>query len=157
MPGYKGHLLGGAASFGATFAAVSIAQIMPCADPYTIASCFAMAMAGSLFPDIDIKSKGQKLFYRIILGLFVYFFYNKQYVTLSYIAIAATLPLLVKHRGIFHNIWFLLGTLSALSYVLMCCMPHYDKRIILHMIFFMGGIVSHLWLDLGFVRMLRFR
>ena len=157
MPGYKGHLMGGAAAFGATYAAVSIAQLMPCGDPYLIASCFATAMAGSLFPDIDVKSKGQNLFYWIILGLFVYFFYNKQYVTLSYIAIAATLPLLVKHRGIFHNMWFLIAALAGLCYTLVCCIPQHDQKIILHMIFFVGGAISHLWLDFGFARMLRFR
>lgn len=157
MPGYKGHLMGGAASFGATLALVSVVQLMPYGDPLTIISCFATAMAGSLFPDIDIKSKGQYLFYWLILGLFIYFFYNKQFITLSYVSMAATLPMLTKHRGIFHNMWFLIGALSGLCYFLTCCMPQYDKRIILHMIFFMGGIISHLWLDMGFSRMVRFR
>jgi membrane-bound metal-dependent hydrolase YbcI (DUF457 family) len=157
MPGYKGHLMGGAAAFGAAYAAVSMAKFMPYGDPCMIASCFATALAGSLFPDIDIKSKGQNLFYWIILGLFVYFFYNKQFVTLSYIAMAATLPLLVKHRGIFHNMWFLIAALSGLSYTLVCCLPQYDQKIILHMVFFVAGALSHLWLDFGFVRMMRFR
>ncbi len=157
MPGYKGHLMGGAAAFGATFAGVSVAQLMPAGDPYTILSCFACAMAGSLFPDIDIKSKGQHLFYWLLLGLMLYFFYNKEFLTLSYIAIAATLPMLVKHRGLFHNMWFLIAALGALSYVLMGYLPNHDQMIVLHMIFFVGGAISHLWLDLGFVRMLRFR
>ncbi len=157
MPGYKGHLMGGAAAFGATFAATGIAQLMPAGDPYTILSCFACAMAGSLFPDIDIKSKGQNLFYWLLLGLLLYFFYKKEFVTLAYVAIVATLPMLVKHRGVFHNMWFLIAALGTLSYVLMGYLPNHDQKIILHMIFFVAGAISHLWLDLGFVRMLRFR
>ncbi|MEX0849476.1 MAG: metal-dependent hydrolase [Candidatus Dependentiae bacterium] len=157
MPGYKGHLMGGAAAFGATFALVSIVNIMPKQDPFIIASCFVAVMAGSLFPDIDVKSKGQNVFYWLILGLFVYFFYKKQFVTLAYVAIVATLPMLVKHRGLFHNIWFIVGALGTLCYLLTGYLPHYDKTIILHTIFFIAGAVSHLWLDLGFVRMFRFR
>lgn len=157
MPGYKGHLMGGAAAFGVSFAAVSVAQMMPIGDPYTILSCFICSMAGSLFPDIDVKSKGQNLFYWLLLALLLYFFYKKEFVTLAYVAIAATLPMLVKHRGIFHNMWFLIAALGALSYVLMGYLPNYDHMIILHMIFFVGGAISHLWLDLGFARMLRSR
>ncbi len=58
MPGYRGHLIGGTVTY------LAILQMMKSVQPSmsVVASGFVFCIVGSLFPDIDIKSKGQKLF-----------------------------------------------------------------------------------------------
>ena len=157
MPGYKAHLTGGLAAFGITYAAVTVTKTVVVLSIIPVIGWLLCTLAGSLFPDIDIKSKGQKYFYWLVLVSLIYFTYHKQFMPLALLAIAATIPMLVKHRGIFHNIWFLIGGLGALSYTLMLYMPKYEQTILIHTLFFLAGALSHVWLDVGFVRMFRFR
>ncbi len=157
MPGYKGHLVGGFVAFSVTYVVVTACQIVMVNSIMPVITLLLFCLAGALFPDIDTKSKGQKYFYWFILILLLYFTYKKMFMQLAFLSILATLPMLVKHRGIFHNIWFLLAGLGALCYLLVLYLPHYDQIIIIHMIFFIMGAISHLWLDLGPHRILKFR
>lgn len=157
MPGYKGHLSGGLIAFGITYVAITAHQLVMVTNMIPVIGWLACTMAGSLFPDIDVKSKGQNFFYWCILIVLMYFTYCQQFMPLAYVSIASMLPMLVKHRGIFHNIWFLIGGLGAMSYALVLYMPKYEQTIVIHTLFFLAGVISHLWLDVGFVRMLRFR
>jgi len=155
MPGYKGHLLGGSAAFGLIYLAVSTAQ--PVGDPVQGAIWYVCTLAGALFPDIDTKSKGQKYFYWIVLGLMLYFFYKGQLLMLSYLALASITPMLVKHRGIFHNMWFIVGIIIGMHFLATKYAPTYAASVALYLIFFAAGALSHLYLDLGFRRMVRLR
>ncbi len=157
MPGYKGHLTGGLTAFGITYVAVTATKTIIVSGIIPVVGLLICTLAGSLFPDIDIKSKGQKYFYWLVLVSLIYLAYHKQFMPLAYVAIAATIPMLVKHRGIFHNVWFLIGGLGALSYTLMLYMPKHEQTVFVHTLFFLAGALSHLWLDFGFVRMFRFR
>ena len=60
MPGFRGHLIGGTVTY------LAILQCIKSMQPSipVIISGFIFCIIGSLFPDIDIKSKGQKLFYQ---------------------------------------------------------------------------------------------
>lgn len=157
MPGYKGHLIGGFVAFSVTYVVVTACQLVIVNNIMPVITLLLFCLAGALFPDIDTKSKGQKYFYWFILVLLLYFTYAKMFMQLAFLSILATLPMLVKHRGIFHNIWFLLTGLGALCYLLVLYLPRYDQIIIIHMIFFMMGTISHLWLDLGPHRILKIR
>ena len=63
MPGFRGHLIGGTVTY------LAILQCIKSMQPSipVIISGFIFCIIGSLFPDIDIKSKGQKLFYSAAL------------------------------------------------------------------------------------------
>ncbi len=157
MPGYKGHLTGGLTAFGITYVITTATKTIMVHGIIPVVGLLICTLAGALFPDIDIKSKGQKYFYWMICISLVYLFYYKLFVPLAYVAIAATTPMLVKHRGLFHNVWFLIGGLGALSYALVLYVPKYEQAILAHTLFFFVGALSHLWLDFGFERMFRFR
>ena len=72
MPGYKGHLVGGAVAYGVTV--YLLRSLNPTA--ITLVEWFVCTLAGALFPDVDTKSKGQKYFYSVLwmvhLGLFFF-------------------------------------------------------------------------------------
>lgn len=157
MPGYKQHLMGGFVAFSLLSAALTIQGIIIVKSMIPVVGWAMCALAGSLFPDIDIKSKGQKYFYWLILLLMLYFTYYELFIPLASFAILSTTPMLVKHRGIFHNIWMLLAGFAVLSYVLIQWMPRHTDLIIIHMMFFLVGVISHVWLDMGLIRMLRLR
>lgn len=157
MPGYKGHLGGGLIAFGIMLTLLAARHVMLVDHIVPVMSLLLCTMAGALFPDIDTKSKGQKYFYWLIAVLMIYLIYKRLLVHLSVLAVAATTPMLVKHRGLFHNIWFLIAAFTAIGYSLMLYAPRYSEAVILHMLFFLAGVVSHLWLDMGVARMLKIR
>ena len=64
MPGYKGHIVGAALAFAGTLLVVS--KTYP-PTPLTALQWFLLTILGALFPDVDIKSKGQGIFYRVVL------------------------------------------------------------------------------------------
>lgn len=112
-------------------------------------------LAGSLFPDIDIKSKGQKLFYRgIVFALLFLFFYGKPQTGLVVGLIALT-PLLTNHRGLFHRLWFIILLSFASWWGLSVRFSHLQYALLYDLLFFCSGAISHLWLDMGFKRMVR--
>ncbi len=156
MPGYRKHLVGGAAAFGLTYAVLLLTkQAAP--SMLTAGQWLCCALAGSLFPDIDVKSKGQNYFYWLIALLLIYFAYQRQLVPLAGLALAATIPMLVRHRGIFHNLWFIIGLAGVGVLLTMNYAPRYTHMIAFDLLFFVVGAASHLWLDIGFARMIRVR
>jgi len=63
MPNYKGHLAGGVV----TYCVVLCALVGTAPSFMTAGEWLLFTLAGALFPDIDIKSKGQKYFYYLVL------------------------------------------------------------------------------------------
>lgn len=154
MPGYRTHLAGGAVTGGAALLLLACIGCFP-QDYWLALALIGAACAGSLFPDIDVKSKGQHYFYWVLLALFAYYMlYNKLYHCAG-IGLIAILPLLTRHRGILHNVWFLLLlTLVCMLQVQWYCTPYAPVMCSL-LFFFLLGMISHLWLDMGLRRMLR--
>lgn len=83
-------------------------------DPWrtvvSIALCFALALVGAAFPDTDIKSRPQVLFYRALFvadaALIALYFSRDALVYLhaaAFLGLGAMAPLLGKHRGWTHS------------------------------------------------------
>jgi membrane-bound metal-dependent hydrolase YbcI (DUF457 family) len=108
-------------------------------------------LLGSLFPDIDTKSKGQQLVYALSIILIVTLVLQKKVFAASLIALCCLLPLVTKHRGLFHDPWFLTLSINSMSVVALLRFPHQTSRIMADTLFFFLGVISHLVLD-RFVR-----
>jgi len=154
MPGYKGHLVGGCVAFGLLVGVlVGIALKQPSIT--TMIEWLLFALAGSLFPDIDIKSKGQKYFYYMVFLFFIVLVMQKRLEMLSCFSFIIITPLLVRHRGIFHSPGFIIATSLALWVFVSICMPRISHQFFFDMLFFMAGALSHVWLDFGLRQMIR--
>ena len=145
MPGYKKHIAAGIGSYVALIACLSIRSI----SLLRAAEWLFFMLLGSLFPDIDIKSKGQLLFYHIGLLILLFCMLFSQWRTVGIMSISLCLPLLVRHRGIFHNFWLISGiTLSAVFYAA-SLWPRAQYSLFSDAFFFLAGVASHLILDKG--------
>lgn len=153
MPNYKGHLVGGFFFYlitlfiiGSFFMSVSLA---------TKFEWLLFTLAGSLFPDIDTKSKGQKFFYILVFLLAIFLLAKNKITSVIILLFFCLVPLMVHHRGLFHRLWFIIATPAIISFIICCYLSGCNKIVFFDTVFFIVGAVSHLWLDLGFRRMLR--
>ncbi len=148
MPGYKEHLLGGAAAFGVTFAIIGSC----CASRLTAGEWLLCSLLGSLFPDVDIKSKGQKVFYSILLVVLIVLIIKQRLDLLAGLSLCAVVPLIVRHRGIFHNPLFVAALPFTVWFLLQTVFPDYKHILFYDTLFFVVGAISHLILDRGLKR-----
>lgn len=153
MANYKGHLAGGFVAYGLLFFCAMNNYVFS----WTMACEWLLCtLLGSLFPDIDIKSKIQTLFYQSLCIAFIVLCIQKRFATITFLSIPSLMPLIVKHRGIFHSFWFLLSiTGSMLAYVYVF-FPSFFPVLFFDSLFFMIGVISHLMLDRGLIRWARF-
>lgn len=151
MPNYKGHLVGGTVGFVLVIFFCSLHQ-SSCTQLLEWLLC---VLAGSLFPDIDTKSKGQKLFYAILCMVMFVCLVQEQLKLLAGLALAGMLPLLVNHRGIFHRLWFVMVLITVATFLLSTAYPFAQQRLIFDAAFFSLGAISHLYLDVGVKKMFR--
>ncbi|MCX5922487.1 MAG: metal-dependent hydrolase [Candidatus Dependentiae bacterium] len=152
MPGYKGHLVGGLIVGGLGLYVVQSLQPTYMA----MAEWVLCALAGALFPDIDIKSKGQKVFYRFLLVLFGFLLIKGHIQIFILMSVLAVVPMIVRHRGLFHKLWFVVGFPTIVALCITAYFPDYRSILFYDVSFFIAGAVSHLWLDVGLRRMFRF-
>ncbi len=77
--------------------------IPPVFDFLQIIGCFVIAVLFGLWPDVDIKSKSQKIFYSVLftLNLVLIVFFQK-YLESALLGLFAMLPIMSKHRGWTH-------------------------------------------------------
>jgi len=152
MPGYKIHLAGGVAIVALIFKYDPTHWLTNTTLSQKAFYLLALLL-GTLFPDIDIKSQGQKIFSKVLFIFFIIACFKREFNLIVVTAILALFPLLVKHRGITHNPWFLITLLVALCYF--ANMQHlYSKPLLLHgAFFFIAGAFSHLILDFGLLQL----
>jgi hypothetical protein len=125
------------------------------ASLFVAAEWLLCALAGSLFPDVDIKSKGQKYFYYCALLLLSVLLLYQKYELFACCSMLAFTPMLARHRGIFHELWFVIAAPLGVWFVVSGLYPSYAHSFFFDTIFFIAGAISHLWLDRGFFRMMR--
>ncbi len=153
MPNYKGHLFGGVSVFVVILLALT--RFAACPSYKTVLEWLFFCCAGALFPDVDTKSKGQKWYFRILFILLLYAFIKRNMAIVWFVTFSFVIPHIVIHRGIFHRIWFVIAIPLTIGLLLCAHFPTCQKIIWYDTLFFIIGAVSHLWLDLGFRRMLR--
>ena len=77
--------------------------IPPVSDFVKIVGCFAVAVLFGLWPDVDIKSKSQKIFYSVLFALnVVLIVFLQKYLESALLGLFAMLPIMSKHRGWTH-------------------------------------------------------
>lgn len=77
--------------------------IPPLMDFIKIIGCFAVAVLFGLWPDVDIKSKSQRIFYGVLFLLnFVLIVFLQKYLESALLGLFAMLPIMSKHRGWTH-------------------------------------------------------
>ena len=152
MPGYRQHLAGGAIIFF-----VSLVIVLHWCVPtlLTLAEWGLCALAGSLFPDIDTKSKGQRYFYWLLCVVLCTLLVLRRYKAFAFMSIVSLIPLMVHHRGICHRPGFIIIVPCAAALAIATCMPGCTWMLCYDALFFIIGALSHVWLDLGWRRMLR--
>lgn len=148
MANYKGHLVGGAVTYGVLFFLI---PIMP--TTARAAQWLVWCLGGALFPDVDIKSKGHNIFYLTMIPVLIFLIAQSRYQLAAVLAVASLLPLVAQHRGLFHRFWFLLIIAGALFLVLPTYTGISTNVLRTDLIFFLAGAVSHLFLDVGFRKM----
>jgi len=153
MPGYKTHLVGGLAVYGVTLYLLR----SYCGSALVAAEWLLFCLAGSLFPDVDTKSKGRTFFYHILLGILIVFAVQRKFLAMGAVAIFALVPLITRHRGLFHQIWFVIGLPVIVAFIIGFYATGHTRIIMFNTLFFIVGAISHLFLDFGIIRSFKFR
>jgi LexA-binding, inner membrane-associated putative hydrolase len=154
MPGYKGHLVGGCCTYGIILGTLHALNSDFNPSFSTLMLWLMISVAGALFPDIDTKSKGQKYFYWVLFWFLMWRIIQFKKIPsddcfniVALTAIIALIPLLVPHRGITHQEWFIASIAGAAWVVLCRLFPCHASAIPLQLTFFVAGACSHIWLD----------
>lgn len=153
MPNYKGHLVGGLVVY--CIALVVLIGSVP--SLVTAFEWLLFALAGALFPDVDIKSKGQKYFYYLVFIIFVLLAYKGRFQALSCCSFIVITPMLTRHRGIFHSTWFVVSIPVIVWLAMSALYPKLAAPFFFDTFFFIAGALSHLFLDRGLSQMFRRR
>jgi membrane-bound metal-dependent hydrolase YbcI (DUF457 family) len=152
MPNYKGHLVGGFAAY-ALFLFFFIGIAKP--SLFVAGEWLIFTLAGALFPDIDIKSKGQKYFYFSVFLFFIVLASYQHFEMVTCCSFIAMVPMLVRHRGVFHSPLFVIITPLIIWMIVSSINPAKTDHFFLDSFFFIIGALSHIWLDLGTSQMMR--
>lgn len=107
MPGYKGHLAGGAVA-GAAILGGAVWSGLYAPSFTQMAVLGGLALLGALFPDVDTDSKGQHLFYLMLVVLDLALLWKGYFKWAAILGLAAMFPALGSHRGWTHTWWAML-------------------------------------------------
>ncbi len=152
MAGYKGHIIGASLLYIGILVAIK-----ECCVPSLTCSVewLCAILAGALFPDIDIKSKGQRYFYWIMLALFLWLIVQQRFDVIALLSIIIFTPLLVPHRGLFHQTWFV-TFFPCVVWMGMCIViPTHSRTLFFSTCFFICGALSHLFIDFVWIPVMR--
>ena len=103
MSGYKWHMTGGIVLMLLVVHFIYHYFLTP--SLYEISWYIILATMFALWPDVDIKSKGQKVFYILFFLIDVYLIFTSQFKISAFFGLLIILPILSKHRGWTHTYW----------------------------------------------------
>ena len=152
MPGYKGHITGSLVAGGIAAVAAFMLGYHFLVTPSQIAGLLGFCLLGGLFPDSDTDSKGQNLFYGLLIvgdGALIYF---RQYSWAAWVGIFAMLPALGHHRSWTHTWWAML--VVGIPIVVIPLMVLGRSTLMVYLPFYVAftvGYFSHLLLDRKFL------
>jgi len=151
MPGYRAHLMGGFTVYiGLLYTLQSLTP-----TPLTMFEWLGCALIGSLFPDVDTKSKGQLWFYRLFFIILIILALKERYFVAAIISILGILPMLFRHRGLFHRPLFLVSIPVVAMIIIKICAPASAQVFFFDAIFFLAGALSHIVMDRGIKALFR--
>ncbi len=108
MPGYRGHIIAGTVFGLLLLVGLAFSPLARGLEPVPMLVhgivILWLAILFALFPDVDIKSRGQVLFYRIFFVLDLLLLIQKFYVEAALLGFLAMLPIISRHRGWTHTI-----------------------------------------------------
>ena len=117
--------------------------------------CLTLTLLGALFPDVDIKSKGQKVFYSLAFIIAIIAFLSRAWNSLAWLGMMCFFPLAVVHRGPMHNPYVLIATPWIVARSLQQLFPTIHALSPMYHVFFIAGALSHLVLDFGLIKTLK--
>lgn len=155
MPGYKSHLTAGGVAAVVVLAhthwALPTGSLVTPENLWYIGAC----LFGSLFPDIDIKSKGQRLWYYALAPCIALATWFGSISLLGALGVLSVIPPLLPHRGITHESWFVVCAPLAVPFVLWLYHPaHLILGFNLYGYFVLGAF-THLILDFGVMKFIK--
>lgn len=155
MPNYRGHLVGGVFTYLVMIAIATKTCFPISLKINTLISWFIALLLGSLFPDIDVISVGQKFFFYFIFVTTVIVILLQEWNLLFFLGLAAFFPLCIRHRGIMHHPLFVITTPLLIPVAINYYQPAFFNGIIIITLFFIAGAMSHLILDFGLVKVIK--
>lgn len=109
MASYRGHIWGGLLFFvPLIILLVFFFELYKQPLPMLLAQVailLGVTLLFALFPDIDIKSKGQRIFYLIFFCVDLVLIVTNHWREAAFLGLFAMLPLLTEHRGWTHSFW----------------------------------------------------
>ena len=111
MSNYRGHVIG-AAGFGVAYLAllslVFNLEVIPTDREIFTGFAFPVVLVGltvmfGLFPDIDINSHAQNIFYSFFFAIDLWLIFTENFAEAAYLGLIAMLPVISKHRGWTHS------------------------------------------------------
>ena len=156
MPDYRTHIAGGVAAY-ALLLAIPLYLFGKHfdLDITLLAWLLICAIAGALFPDIDIKSKGQMIFGKVAALLIVAGLLLQNWLFLSSLSIILLFPLIVHHRSVTHQLWFVLTVPLCMPILAALFSKNFIAPAFWGYLFFAAGATSHILLDFGVVNSMR--
>lgn len=146
MPGYKAHLAGGAIVGTAVLGGLAWSGVY--APSFAqVGVLGGLVLLGALFPDVDTDSKGQHVFYLMLVVLDLALLWKGYFRWAAILGLAAMLPALGPHRGWTHTWWAML--LLPLPFILLPVWLYgiSPKDVLPLYLAVVTGYVSHLLLD----------
>jgi hypothetical protein len=155
MPQYKIHIQAGIITWALLLFGMSWGHRL--VTFARAAELLLFTILGSLVPDIDTRSKGRAVFFRLYLISAILLIIFRWWNILASMSAVVLLAWLAPHRALFHNIWFICcmvmsAVLFARTISSTCAMI-----VLIDGLFFIAGALSHILLDVGLRRLLYFR
>ncbi len=148
MPGYRGHALG---AFGLSIPLVFVG-VWWGVSPLMLVVDVAFMVWGAFFPDVDTSGRGRRFFYALLLMFILVSLLVKSVWMAGACAAVGVLASLSRHRGIFHNIYFLFLLVAGMCGWLSFIIPKFRSEILQAGLFFFLGCFSHIFMDFGWRR-----
>lgn len=143
MAGYKAHIT-------ASLLACGLLYLFPfwaALEWFEKVACILIAVFFGLWPDVDIKSKGQTLFLGLFLVVNIILIVREEYKRAAYLGLLVVLPVIARHRGWTHH-WI---TMLLLPGGLYLAALHYTRAepydLVPYLLAALFGYASHLILD----------
>ena len=151
---YRWHLLGGLIAYAlGVLSPSSLSLNIATSSFFSTLPLLAICLFGSLLPDIDTTSKIRKIVYGkwllifFVLLILILVLVQASLTILIGIFVLSLLPFFVRHRGLFHNIFFLALVPATLAFILSWYFPNQSASIKTGAYFFFLGTLSHVALD----------